>query len=111
MGYYKNLEIELQDIHDEELREIVAWHRAHQNLMTREELWEIMTDEVKLKRAIVLWQNELDPPKPVPATDHVALIVKRRDLRPANRSSMCVLGWSLIVLALTAGVTVLVVSL
>jgi hypothetical protein len=49
MGYFKNLEIELQEIHDEELREIVAWHRAHKNLMTPEELWAVMTDEVKLK--------------------------------------------------------------
>jgi hypothetical protein len=110
MGYFKNLEIELQEIHDEELREIVAWHRAHKNLMTPEELWAVMTDEVKLKRAIVLWENSKRLPAPKPATDHVALQVKRRDLRP-KRNRVCVLGWSMIAVALATGVTVLVVNL
>jgi hypothetical protein len=104
MGYFKNLEIELQEINDDELREIVAWDKAHQHKLTAHERWSILTDEVKLKRALVLYANELNPPAPKPAKDHVALqlpIVSRRALRkPSYRSA---LTWSLIsVTALTA---------
>jgi hypothetical protein len=110
MGYFKQLEIELQDIHDPYMREVVLWKRAHEHKMTAEELWQVMTDEVKMARALTLWHNELDTPAPKPARDHVALM-KRRDLRPVKRSRMCVVGWSMIALALGAGVTVLVVSI
>ena len=103
MGYFKNLKIELQAINDDELREIVAWDKAHQHKLTAEERWSILTDEVKLKRALVLYANELNPPAPKPASDHVALQVPvlRRDLR--RPSYRCALTWSLI------GVTVLTV--
>jgi hypothetical protein len=111
MGYFKQLEIELQDIHDPYMRDVVLWKRAHEHRMTAEELWAVMTDEVKMARALTLWHNELDTPAPVPATDHVSLVVKRRDLRPVKKSRMCVAGWSMIALALASGVTVLVVSL
>ena len=110
MGYFKQLEIELQDIHDPYMRQIVLWKRAHEHKMTAEELWAVMTDEVKMARALTLWENELDNPQPRRATDHVALQVRRRDLRP-KRSGTCVLGWSLIAVSLVTGVTVLVVNL
>jgi hypothetical protein len=41
MGYFKNLEIELQEINDDELREIVAWDKAHQHKLTAQERWSI----------------------------------------------------------------------
>ena len=110
MGYFKNLEIELQEIHDPQLREIIEWKRAHQHMLTAEELWDIMTDEVKQDAAIARWRNSVVLPSPVKAVDHVALQVRRRDLRVA-RSSQAVAGWSLIVLALVVSVTILVVSL
>jgi hypothetical protein len=110
MGYFKQLEIELQDIHDPYMRQVVLWKRAHEHKMTAEELWAVMTDEVKMARALVLWENELDNPQPKRAQDHVALQFSRRDLRP-KRSKTCVLGWSLIFLSLVTGVTVLVVNL
>jgi hypothetical protein len=110
MGYFKQLEIELQDIHDPHMRQVVLWKRAHEHLMTAEELWAVMTDEVKMERALTLWENELFTPLPVKAADHVALQTLRRDVR-SRRNGMCVAGWSLIVLALGAGVTVLVVNL
>ena len=110
MGYFKQLEIELQDIHDPYMRQVVLWKRAHEHKMTAEELWAVMTDEVKMARALTLWENELDNPQPRRATDHVALQVRRRDLRQ-KRSKRCVLGWSLIALSLVTGVTVLVVNL
>jgi hypothetical protein len=110
MGYFKNLEIELQEIHDDELREIVAWDKAHQHKLTAEERWSILTNEVKLKRALVLYANELNPPAPKPASEHVAL-QSRRSIREPRRSRMCVMGWSLIAFSLIAGVTILVVSL
>jgi hypothetical protein len=69
-----------------------------------------MTNEVKQEAALVRWRNEKMLPQPIPASRHVALQVTRRELR-AEKSPLVVLGWSLIVLALTAGVTVLVVSL
>jgi hypothetical protein len=110
MGYFKQLEIELQDIHDPYMRQVVLWKRAHEHLMTPEELWEVMTDEVKMQRALTLWENELFTPEPVKATDHVALQTRRRDLRP-KRNRMCVAGWTLIAVSLVTGVTVLVVNL
>ncbi len=110
MGYFKQLEIELQDIHDPYMRQVVLWKRAHEHLMTAEELWAVMTDEVKMQRALVLWENELDTPRPKAASAHVALQPRRRDLRQ-KRSNTCVLGWSLIFVSLVTGVTVLVVNL
>ena len=113
MGYFKNLEIELQEINDDELREIVAWDKAHQHKLTAQERWSILTDEVKLKRALVLYANELNPPAPKPASDHVALqvpIVSRRDLRE-RRNTNCLLGWTLVALSLVVGAVILVVAL
>jgi hypothetical protein len=78
--------------------------------MTAEELWVVMTDEVKMARALVLWENELSTPAPVKAADHVAVQTRRRDVRP-KRNPMCVAGWTLIALSLVTGVTVLVVNL
>jgi hypothetical protein len=57
MGYFKNLEIELQAINDDELREIVAWDKAHQHKLSAQERWSILTDEVKLKRAGVVCER------------------------------------------------------
>jgi len=112
MGYFKNLEIELQEIHDDELREIVAWDKAHQHKLTAQERWSILTDEVKLKRALVLYANEQNPPKPMPASEHVSLqlpIVSRRSLRERRPSYRCALTWSLVAVTLLTAVTVWVV--
>ena len=115
MGYYKNLEIELQEIHDTELFQIVAWDREHKDKLTPEERWNILTDEVKLKRALVLWENSKNPPKPKPASEHVSLqepIVSRRDLREPKRVTYrCALVIGLIGVALLTGVALLVVAL
>ncbi len=110
MGYFKNLEVELQDIHDKDLRDIVAWDHAHRHMLTADERWRILTNEVLLKRALVLWENQ-DTPTPKRALDHVALQTRRRDHRPPRKSRMCLVGWSLIALALGAGIIILVVSL
>lgn len=111
MGYYQNLEVELEEIYDDELREIVAWDHAHRHLLSPEERWRILTNEVLLKRALVLWNNDQLLPGPKPAADHVALQPSRRALRPAKRSRTCVVGWSLIFLSLAIGITILVVSI
>jgi thioesterase domain-containing protein len=71
MGYYKNLEIELQHITDQELYQT--------------------------------------PPKP--AREHVALQTRRRDHRPKGKSPVCLIGWSLIGLAIATGVAVWLVAL
>jgi hypothetical protein len=107
MGYFKQLEIELQEISDPYLREVVEWKRAHQHMLTNKELWDIMTDQVKQDAALAEWRGV---PSPRSARDHVALQVRRRDLRP-KRPSMVWVGWLLIGVALFAGVTVLVVNL
>jgi hypothetical protein len=91
MGYYKNLEIELQ--HDPELQEIVAWDIAHRDQLTAEERWAILTNDNLLQVALAKWRNA-DLPAPKPASDHVALHVSRRDLR--KRSRMNVAGWVLV---------------
>jgi hypothetical protein len=115
MGYFQNLQVELEDIQDDELREIVAWDHAHRHLLTSEERWRILTNEVLLKRALVLWTNTDGFAQtrlaPKPAADHVALQTSRKDLRVRQPRSFCWVGWSLIGLAVATGVTVLVVSL
>ena len=111
MGYFKNLEIELQEIHDPELREIVAWDKAHRHLMTPEERWRVLTNEVLLKRALVLWENSATP-VPRPASEHVSLqvpIVSRRSLRQRKPSYRCVLVWSLVAISILTAVTIWVV--
>lgn len=110
MGYYKNLEVELQEIHDPQLREIIEWKRAHQHMLTGQQLWDIMTNEVKQEAALVRWRNEKMLPQPLPAVKHVALQVTRRQLRPRKPDTV-VVGWALIGLALLTGVTILVVAL
>jgi hypothetical protein len=110
MGYFKQLQIELQDVHDPYMRDVVLWKRAHEHKMTAEELWVVMTDEVRMARALVLWENELSTPAPVKAADHVALQPRRRELRP-KRNGLCVAGWALIFVSLVTGVAVLVVNL
>lgn len=110
MGYFKNLEIELQEIHDDELRQIVAWDYAHRHLLSPEERWRILTNEVLLKRALVLWENDTIP-APKPASDHVALQSRRERRRKSGPSMQCVIGWSLIASALIASVIILVVAL
>jgi hypothetical protein len=110
MGYYKNLEVELQEIIDPHLREIIEWKRAHQHMLTGQELWDIMTDEKKQDAALVRWRNEKNLPAPKRAVDHVALQVTRRRLR-RRKPDTVVVGWALIGLALFTGVTILVVTL
>jgi hypothetical protein len=109
MGYFKQLEAELQDIRDPHMRAVVLWKRAHEHLMTPVELWTIMTDEVRMERALTLWENEMSMPLPRRASDHVALQTPM-DLQPRS-NRVCVIGWALIVSALVVGVTVIVVSL
>jgi hypothetical protein len=98
MGYFQNLEIELQEIHDNELREIVAWDHAHRHMLTPEERWRILTNEVLLQRALVLWQNET-PPAPKPASEHVALQTRRPRMRQPKTSWHYKVGWFLIFLS------------
>jgi hypothetical protein len=109
MGYFKQLEIERQEIDDPDMWRVVLWKRAHEHLMTEKELWAIMTDEVKMERALTLWENQLSLPLPKKASDHVALQAEMSLRHKSNR--LCVAGWALIALSLVAGVTVLVVNL
>jgi hypothetical protein len=111
MGYYQNLQSELEEIHDDELREIVAWDHAHRHLLSAEERYSILTNGVLLKRALVLWSNGelLHPPKP--AADHVALQEGDREMPTLKKTRICILGWFLIVIAFVAGVTIVLLSL
>jgi hypothetical protein len=115
MGYYQNLQAELEEIQDEELREIVAWDHAHRHLLSSEERYNILTDEVLLKRALVLWANTDGFAQtrlaPKPAANHVALLGGHGQIRQVKKSRTCILGWFLIAIAFGTGVTVLVVSL
>jgi hypothetical protein len=110
MGYFKNLEIELQEIQNDELRQIVAWDKANKHRLSPEERWRILTNEVLLKRALVLWENETIP-SPKPASEHLALQVSRRDLRQPKKSYRCLIGWTLIGLSATAGMIILGVNI
>ena len=110
MGYYKNLEVELQEIIDPHLREIIEWKRAHQHMLTGQELWDIMTDEKKQDAALVRWRNEKNLPAPKRAVDHVALQDTRRNLR-TKRAPVSVFGWLMIAIAFLTAVGILVVNL
>jgi hypothetical protein len=110
MGYYKQLLIELEDIHDPHMREVVLWKRAHEHKMTPEQLWEVMVDEVKMQQALALWRNEENLPAPRSASSHVSLL-HVQDENPRAKSYLYLTGWALVIVALVAGVTVVVVSL
>jgi hypothetical protein len=115
MGFYKNMEVALQEITDPELYRIVAWDIEHKGLLTAEERWRILTNEKLLNAALDKWEHgdndeSVGAPTPKPASAHIALHRSRRDLR-VKRSRFPVIGWALIIAALTSGVTVLVVSL
>ena len=113
MGYYKNLEVALQEIYGAELREIVEWDYAHRDLLSYKLRWQIMTNEVLMERHLSVWRNE-PLPAPVPASAHVALQVSevlRRDLRKRKRSSQYVTGWLLIGIALVGAALVASVAL
>jgi hypothetical protein len=110
MGYYQNLQAELEEIQDEELREIVAWDHAHRHLLSSEERYNILTNEVLLKRALVLWANS-DTPAPKPAADHHALQTCRERQIKSWPSLQWIVGWSLLDTALIVAILILVVSL
>tara|TARA_R110000803_G_scaffold187135_1_gene249530 strand:+ start:545 stop:877 length:333 start_codon:yes stop_codon:yes gene_type:complete len=110
MGYYKNLEVALQEIHGPELREIVAWDRAHRDSLSDEARWQIMTNEVSMERHLAVWRN--DPlPAPVPASVHVALHVKRGDLRKQEKANRLITVLLYIAIVMIAGAIVVAVWL
>jgi len=106
MGYYKNIEVEAQQLYDDELREIVEWDMAHRRIMSPVDRMRIISDEKLFARAVVAWRGV---PAPMKAANHVALQTLRRDIRRREKQSM--LGWVLIVVALAVGLAVLVVNL
>ena len=104
MGFFKNLEIELQDIHDPRLREIVEWDHMHRHALSDEARWLIMTDEQMMDAALKAWRGG-----PKPASEHVALQVSevlRCDLHKRKRLSQYVTGWLLIGIALVGAALV-----
>ena len=106
MGYYKNIEVEAQQLYDDELREIVEWDMAHRRIMSPVDRMRIISDEKLFARAVVAWRGV---PAPIKAANHVALQTLRRDIRRREKQSM--LGWVLIVVALGVGLAVLLVNL
>ena len=106
MGYYKNIEVEAQQLYDDELREIVEWDMAHRRIMSPVDRMRIISDEKLFARAVVAWRGV---PAPMKAANHVALQTLRRDIRRREKQSM--LGWVLIAVALGVGLAVLVVNL
>ena len=106
MGYYKNIEVEAQQLSDDELREIVEWDMAHRRVMSPVDRMRIISDEKLFARAVVAWRGV---PAPMKAANHVALQTLRRDIRRREKQSM--LGWVLIVVALGVGLAVLLVNL
>tara|TARA_R110002096_G_scaffold40770_3_gene110810 strand:+ start:9297 stop:9632 length:336 start_codon:yes stop_codon:yes gene_type:complete len=108
MGYYKNLEVALQEIHGPELREIVAWDRAHRDLLSDEARWQIMTNEVSMERHLAVWRSDS---LPVPASAHVALHVKRGDLRKQEKANRLITVLLYIAIVMIAGAIVVAVWL
>jgi len=106
MGYYKNIEVEAQQLYDDELREIVEWDMAHRRTLSPVDRMRIISDEKLFARAVVAWRGV---PAPMKAANHVALQTLRRDIRRREKQSM--LGWVLIAVALGVGLAVLLVNL
>ncbi len=116
MGVYKQIDVAFQEAMitavngaDKELADTVAWYREHAAKLPPELMRAILTDEAFFQKALTVWDNDLLTPKP--ASEHVALQGLRADLRKPKSNRLCVIGWSLILLALVAGVTVIVVAL
>jgi hypothetical protein len=116
MGVYKQIDVAFQEAmitavssQDKELADTVAWYRAHFDKLPAELMRAILTDEEFFQKALTVWDNRMLSPKP--ASEHVALQVSRKDLREPRRSFQCVLGWSLIGVALVTSVALLVVNL
>jgi len=108
MGYYKNMEVEDQ----ERVDQIVRWYKANSGNVPTYIMNLIVGDEAFLTKVINTWEHiELATLRePKPARDHVALQVRRRDLRPV-KSYRALIGWSLVLCALLTGSIVLGVSL
>lgn len=116
MGYYKNIDTELQaaeelamDRNDAKLADTLAWYRAHYDTIPPELLSAILADNEFFEKALTVWDNANFAPKP--ASAHVALQVSRRELRPPRKSWRCIIGWSMIGLSITASVIILVVNI
>jgi len=104
MGYYNRLEVGEQESVDR----IVRWYRDHRDVLPPYLLNMIVNDEEFLGRAMWLWEGLV--PEPKPAAEHVALQVRRRDVR-GRRPKRAVFGWMLLAVAWSVGATVLVVNL
>lgn len=118
MGVYNRLDVAFQEAMetaltsaDQELADTVAWYRAHYDKLPAELMTAILTDEDFFQKALTVWDKPALLPKP--AREHVALLpptVSRKDLRPAKTYQRFA-GWSLVILALLAGVAITVVAL
>jgi hypothetical protein len=103
MGYYKNMEIELQAhmegelpyIHDRELRRIVMWDAAHRGTLAPEARWRILTNESLLQHALTVWEAGMVP-APKRAVDHVALQTRRSRRNATERQAFGRTLWFII---------------
>ena len=113
MGAYKNIEVAMQEAyHDPELRDTVDWYAEHMHKLPPELMRAVLSDEDFFQKALTVWDNNRFAPKP--ASEHVALqepVVRRRDLREAKRSGICVAGWAMIATAVVTAAVVLGVNL
>jgi hypothetical protein len=74
----------------------------------------IINDATFLTKVIDAWEDielaTLGEPKPRRASDHIALQVTRRELRP-TKTHGSLIGWSLVLCAILTGAIILWVSL
>ncbi len=110
MGYYKNIEVEQQ----EQVDQIVRWYKTNADEVPAYLMSLIINDATFLTKVIDAWEDielaTLGEPKPRPASDHVALQVTRRELRP-TKTHGSLIGWSLVLCAILTGAIILWVSL
>ena len=119
MGYMKQIDIQFENTiesamarGDQELADTVAWYRAHYQTLPPELMRAILTDNEFFLKALTVWGNEVPAPKP--ASEHVALqesLPSRRALRPRRMGWQCIVGWSMILGSMLAGIIVIVVNL
>ncbi len=113
MGGFSNIEVAMQEAYrNPAFRDTVDWYAAHIDKLPAGLMKAILSDDDFFQKALTLHDNERFGPRP--ASSHVALqepAVRRRDLRPAKRSGMCVAGWSLIATALVTAAVVIGVNL
>jgi len=108
VGYYKNMEIELQENMENQKNVdlIVRWYRDTEETV-RPYLMRLITADPEFFDKALTEFEKAEVFAPRPASSHVAM----QRPRHRRRSTVAPIGWALVGVALVTGVTLLLVNL